>query len=148
MPKRSTVPFIVDHIPLTNSERYFAMAKCKKCGIDIDQEWADMNNRFCSVCLAQYPYSLTLTPQEQRAIDWIGSRYAHGNDLYKLLCQSDWYFEGVEEDDQEWGKYQITFRIPENLAWQIVDIIEGEDKLVCFSESFQQKLWEFAGKVV
>ncbi len=34
-------------------------------------------------------YSLTLTREDRKAIDWIGDRYAHGSDLKRLLWNND-----------------------------------------------------------
>lgn len=36
------------------------------------------------------PYTLTLTSGERKAIDWVGHRYAHGDDLSNVLLSCDW----------------------------------------------------------
>lgn len=96
-------------------------------------------------------YTLTLTVAEQKAIDGVGNRYRHGNDLYNLLVLCTWNYEGQNGEDTEWvwGMHDITFQIPESVAWQIVDIIEDEDeKLACFSDELRAKLYDFSVKVV
>jgi hypothetical protein len=88
-------------------------------------------------------YTLTLTSADRKAIDWIGHRYRHGDELYSLL----WSECEQSPDDQDWDSDQpIRFDIPENVAWQIVEIIgEGLD---CFSDDLRSRLWEFAAQVV
>jgi hypothetical protein len=96
-------------------------------------------------------YTLTLTITEQKAINWIGNRYRHGNDLYNLLVLCTWEFEGQRGGDTEWawGMHDITFKIPESIAWQIVDIIEDEnERLSCFANELKNKLYEFSAQVV
>lgn len=91
-------------------------------------------------------YKLTLTPSERRAIDWIGDRYAHGYDLYHLLWGTDCE---ITPEEVDWDSpVDILFDIPENVAWLIVDIIEGPDGLACFSGDFQAKLYDFSAKIV
>ena len=87
-------------------------------------------------------YTLTLTKDERKAIDWIGDRYPIGHDFYKLLIQAI-------PEDMEWGcDDDITFQIPENLAWLMAEIIECEDSIACLSGSLVSKLWEFSSKIV
>ena len=91
-------------------------------------------------------YTLTLTSDERKAVDWIGNRYGHGNDLYKALVKGDW------QENDEWGWYgegDITFTLPEYLAWQIRDIGEEcEYRWDCFAEPLAAKLTEFCEKIV
>lgn len=91
-------------------------------------------------------YSLILTPSERKAIDWIGNRYANGNDLYKLLwCQStpspinaDW--------DSDWN---ITFIMPEHVAWEIRGIHEQEDSTwPCFAPDLANKMQTFIDSII
>lgn len=96
-------------------------------------------------------YSLMLTVAEQKAIDWIGNRYRHGNDLYNLLVLCTWEFEEQRGEDTEWawGMHDITFKIPESVAWQIADIIEDEnEKLACFGEELREKLYKFSEQII
>ena len=92
-------------------------------------------------------YQLTLTIAERRAIDWVGNRYAHGTDLYKLLWAS-----GCEAfpNDADWDNTSdITFYVPEHVAWQINEIGEECNYLWdCFAASLGAKLCEFCCKVV
>lgn len=86
-------------------------------------------------------YKLILTPEERKAIDWIGGRYAHGYDLYHELVQNcdqdgDW-----ESDDL------VSFRIPEHIAWSISELID-QDNLACFAESLKIKLFTFQAGIV
>ncbi len=84
-------------------------------------------------------YELTLTFDERRAIDWIGHRYFHGDDLYELL--SDCYDGEVVWDDPE----DITFAIPEHVAWEIRD---GIGALECFNDELKFKFLVFCDEVV
>jgi hypothetical protein len=89
-------------------------------------------------------YKLTLTKGERDAIDWVGGRYAHGTDFYKLLCECT-----ASPDDADWDdERDITYTVPEHVAWQMADIINGEDRLACFSGEFCEKLLTFAGRIV
>ena len=75
------------------------------------------------------PYQLTLSLNHRQAIDWIGNRYSHGYDLYKLL----WCEGNRTPPDQEWDEQgDITFHLTENQGWGIQEIVE-QDNLACFS---------------
>lgn len=90
-------------------------------------------------------YSITLTPEDRKAIDWVGYRYAHGDDLYKVLadCQAEPDSDPANPDNDSWdSKVNVTYTIPEHHAWTIRDIIEL-DNLACFAECLTSKLWEF-----
>lgn len=98
-------------------------------------------------------YKLTLTHDERRAIDWVGNRYSHGTELYCALwlgskCQeheaqpSDGDLNIGWDDERE-----LTFIIPEHVAWTIQKIVET-DGLACFSPELCHKLHSFCGKVV
>lgn len=81
-------------------------------------------------------YRLTLTREERRAIDWIGHRYAHGDDLFDILID---FVVG----EQEWCELgDMTFEIPESSVEGIRRIID-EDNLACFSTSLVEKLMVF-----
>lgn len=89
-------------------------------------------------------YTLILTSDERKAIDWIGDRYSHGYDLYSLLVQSYWITSANWDDNCD-----IEFRIPENIAWQIQEI--GEEcqyRWDCFAPGFAHKMNEFCDKIV
>ena len=93
-------------------------------------------------------YKLTLTRQERKAIDWIGGRYFHGDDLYKLFTRPEvnWSMNG------EWGWLDdgdITFSIPEHIAWEIREGFEDEEFLFsCLSDEFKVKLLAFCDSIV
>lgn len=98
-------------------------------------------------------YTLTLTHDERRAIDWIGNCYSNGNDLYKLLWVESILDQRAEEID--WAsKCEMTFVIPEYVAWQIRDIgienahTEGQYCWPCFSPELCRKLNDFCDKIV
>jgi len=91
-------------------------------------------------------YKLFLTADERRAIDWIGDRYSHGNDLYSLLwgeCypnvpNANWY-----------SPVDIGFNVPEYTAWEIRRIAEEDNYLwTCFSPKFAEKMNDFCNKIV
>jgi hypothetical protein len=88
-------------------------------------------------------YKLLLTKEERKAINWIGDRYRHGNDLYDLLMSEDVSMSA----DCSWDDdCTLLFKIPEHIAWNICEIInEGLD---CFNDSLCAKLHVFNGKVV
>lgn len=90
-------------------------------------------------------YKLTLTRSERKAIDWVGYRYAHGDDLYKLLWGRSIANDGAEV---EWDDdIDISFAIPEHIAWEIREACE-EDNLECFSSELVSKLVDFCNKIV
>lgn len=91
------------------------------------------------------PYTLTLTSGERQAIDWIGHRYAHGNELYFALCKCDWEPEECDWDSPD----PIVFHVPEHVAWAIRDIAEeSEHRWDCFAEELVTKLEQFLDRVV
>ena len=92
-------------------------------------------------------YKLTLTASERQAIDWIGNRYSHGDDLFDLLCEVEW--EGIKKDE-DWGWFcekDITFLIPENIAWQISDLLQNS-LYECFAPELVEKLTNFCAEVI
>ncbi len=86
-------------------------------------------------------YELTLTHAERAAIDWIGNRYHNGNDLYLQL----WVYSTVVPDDVDWdGEADLTFHIPEYVAWKIKEQAEAEGfAWPCFSEELAWKMTSF-----
>ncbi len=91
-------------------------------------------------------YALTLTAGERKALDWIGNRYAHGDDLYRLL----WGKCKATPDDADWDDSRpITFAVPEHVAWQIRDMGEDCDYCWdCFADPLCDKLNTFCGEIV
>jgi len=88
-------------------------------------------------------YKLTLTKAERDAIDWVGGRYPHGDELFRLLtleCK-------LRPFGSEWtDANDIEFEIPEWVAWEIQELIE--EGLDCFSDDFRLKLYKFCEKIV
>ncbi len=65
-------------------------------------------------------YSLSLTADERRAFDWVGDRYNSGK-VASLLID-------CLPEDRVWGDDgDITFAIPEHVAWEILELAEEED---------------------
>ncbi len=61
-------------------------------------------------------YTLTLTADERRAFDWVGDRYNSGK-VADLLTD-------CLPEDREWGDDgDITFHIPEHVAWEINELV-------------------------
>ena len=112
-------------------------------------------------------YKLTLTQDERKAIDWVGYRAQCGDELYKLLWR-DCEIENAETAEQWeekanadtkncmpyvgiWSDYpnDITFIVPENIAWSICEMREELDGAwYCFASEFCRKLDEFCDRVV
>ena len=93
-------------------------------------------------------YNLLLTCDERSAIDWIGNRYDHGDDLRGLLTECEMVADEVESEDIEWsGDYEIKFTVPEHVAWAINEIIDNGN-LECFAYPLVTKLLDFANSVV
>lgn len=89
-------------------------------------------------------YKLTLTAGERQAIDLVGDRYAHGDELYSLLCDADW------GSCRDWAEnVDITFNIPEGIAWGIVDVAEaGDYQWALFSNDLARKMTDFCDKII
>jgi len=86
-------------------------------------------------------YHLTLTRSERQAIDWVGYRYPHGDELYDILME-------CIPDDIEWSDSgNVTFDIPEYKAWEIQEVL-GDSQFECFSEELASKLVQFMGSIV
>lgn len=89
-------------------------------------------------------YELTLTHSERQAMDWVGFRYPHGDELMHLLwveCESI-------PNDRNWSDDgDIIFKIPEHTAWEIHTLLTDSD-FDCFSSEFEEKLRTFLGKIV
>lgn len=91
-------------------------------------------------------YQLTLTAAERKAIDWIGHRYRHGNDLYSLL----WCECNSAPADADWNSNcDITFAIPEYAAWELNNIADDcEHRWDCFGPELVEKLEDFCMAIV
>lgn len=92
-------------------------------------------------------YRLTLTSGERRAIDWVGNRYAHGDELYRLLWAGCKHMlpEGADWDSEE----EITFIVPESIAWSIADIADQcDNRWDCFADELAAKLSRLVGSIV
>ena len=94
-----------------------------------------------------FKYKLTLTHDERKAIDWIGNRYFHGDELYHLLMDSIKFYNTLENT---WiDPITITYEIPEHLAWSIKDGIESENyELTCFNDKLKNKLLKFIYSII
>ena len=93
-------------------------------------------------------YKLTLTAGERKAIDWIGNRYAHGDDLYDLLIVCTQTCDAVDNGDDTWtGPHDITFEIPEVTAWIIKDMVDQNPSLDCFSSTLVDKFHRFSSAI-
>jgi hypothetical protein len=87
-------------------------------------------------------YSLTLTADKRRAFDWVGDRYNSGE-------VADLLMDCIPED-REWDDDgQITFQIPEHVAWEIDQLAEEEGySWACFAPALAAKLNEFCRGIV
>lgn len=95
-------------------------------------------------------HELTLTNGERQAIDWVGYRYTNGDDFRDLLFEADWIKEGVEDPDCDWDcPNDLTFLVPEHVAWTINDLFRQEDyTFPCFADSLSSKLMDWVGEIV
>lgn len=99
-------------------------------------------------------YKLTLSVGERKAIDWIGHRYAHGEYLRRMLDDSSVVRYNtpfnITEEDIFWDiDHEITFNIPEHIAWEIRDIVYSNGgSLECFDDEFRSKLINFCEQIV
>lgn len=86
---------------------------------------------------------LTLTSDERKAFDWIGNRYATGDDVAMRLRR-------LLADGHEWDDAgDITFSIPEHVAWEISELSASEDSLwPCFADGLKSKMQTFCDSIV
>lgn len=88
-------------------------------------------------------YTLILTKSERDAFDWVGDRYFTGEETKKLLL--DCLPEGVEWDSDK----EITFNIPEHIAWEIENLAERENySFPCFAKGLFDKMYTFCLNIV
>tara|TARA_Y100000034_G_C6682479_1_gene300055 strand:- start:376 stop:660 length:285 start_codon:yes stop_codon:yes gene_type:complete len=93
-------------------------------------------------------YTLTLTHEDRKAIDWVGHRYSNGDDLFDLLWDS--IVVGPAIVGKKWDDdIDITFHIPEHIAWQIKENAEQEDGFwPCFADELAIKMQAFCDSIV
>jgi hypothetical protein len=89
-------------------------------------------------------YTLTLTRDERMAFDWVGYRYNAAH-IAGILTESECI--GLVHD---WNDpIDITFDIPEHMAWGINKLAEKEDySFPCFSDDLRDKLTAFCMSIV
>jgi hypothetical protein len=87
-------------------------------------------------------YSLTLTADERRAFDWVGNRYNSGTFADLLI--------GCIPEDRGWDDDgEITFLIPEHVAWEIDELAEEEGySWACFAPALVSKVNDFCWSIV
>ncbi len=93
-------------------------------------------------------YQLTLSRAERAAIDWIGFRYWNGYSLRDILCHCF-----PQSAEVGWDcPLDITFRLPEYCAWDILELARQEcgDYLIChcFSPELNVKIVDFLLRIV
>jgi len=87
-------------------------------------------------------YSLMLTAEERRALDWVGDRYNSGKVAEILL-------DCIAEDRAWSDDGDITFPIPEHIAWEICDLAEEENfSWACFTPPLVSKLNDLCCSIV
>lgn len=91
-------------------------------------------------------YRLTLTQSERQAMDWVDRRYSNGDELFTLLwCESELDCEEFDWDSE----HDLTFIVPEHVAWQIRENAEQEDGFwPCFAPEFADKMQAFVDSIV
>lgn len=98
-------------------------------------------------------YKLTLTREDRKAIDWVGYRYSNGDELYDLLIRCE-FVESYIDLREEWiSNRNITFIVPEHIAWQIADNARNEDgdfpyNFPCFSDELTSKMMLFCESII
>lgn len=88
-------------------------------------------------------YQLTLTRSDRDAFDFNGYRYNNGDLMREVLTD-------CMAPDQEWSDDgDITFDIPEHLAWRIDELAREEEYMfTCFDYELTQKMMDFIGQIV
>lgn len=83
-------------------------------------------------------------------MDWIGGRYFWGDQLGSLLTGDCFTLDNDTEHRTEWDDSEdITFRVPENIAWTIRDNLEAEDSwMPCAGSELSAKLRQFCDRIV
>jgi hypothetical protein len=87
-------------------------------------------------------YRLTLTQSQRQAFDWVSDRYNSGK-------VSDLLIDCLPEDIEWCDGGDITFLVPEHVAWEIKELAEEEDRLwPGFSDRLRNKLNTFLDTIV
>jgi len=100
-----------------------------------------------------YPYQITLTADEQRAVDWVGHRDWNGDPLWQLLTGDGvlWTLNDVVVADVCWGEETYTFHLAEHVAWSIKDLYDENDDglpIPYFAEDLADKFHALFGAIV
>jgi hypothetical protein len=87
-------------------------------------------------------HSLALAANERRAFDWIGDRHNSGKVAGLLM--------GCIPQDRDWDdEGEITFSIPESVAWEINELAEEEDySWACLASVLVARLKDFCWRIV
>jgi len=99
-------------------------------------------------------YTLTLTYGQRLAIDWVGHRYGHGNDLADILLESEGWDTTDYGELLGWdSRGDITFTLTEPQAWQIAEIRQegmegGHSPWTCFDGELVGKMEAFCDSIV
>lgn len=107
-------------------------------------------------------YRLTLTQSERAALDFVGYRYRHGDDLYRLLwvectCkylhpQTGALMVDIDADGNEiqWdSQVDFEFDVPEHISWEIMQIKDDDcGDWTSFDANLATKLNDFCNKIV
>jgi hypothetical protein len=90
-------------------------------------------------------YTLTLTAEERKALDWVGPRYATGHRLAYLL-----WVESQQSPQEDWDHDgDITFLVPESVAWAVRELAEEENhRWPCFGPTLAAKMQQFIDSIV
>ena len=80
-------------------------------------------------------YNLTLTSSERKAFDFNGYRYFWGDDAQSILI------ECMGPDDEWDNDDDITFIIPEHMAWELNEHWDRED-FGCVSDNLIGKIYD------
>jgi hypothetical protein len=97
-------------------------------------------------------YKLALTHAERQAIDFVGYRYEHGDELRSILhsqdCRWSVEFEPRTLDEVSWEhRGDILFELPEHLAWEMKELLE-DCRYDLFGSELVTKFLTFLEKIV
>ena len=90
-------------------------------------------------------YILILTASERRAMEWVGHRYSHGDDLVELLTLTAMDMDRWNSDET------LAVHLRESLAWEVRDLLEESREgltYACFSDSLSAKLNAFCDSII
>ena len=97
-------------------------------------------------------YTLTLTQDERKAFDFVGTRYHTGDDVYQQLSnvECEWSNSNPWGEDGEWGgPGDLTIVVPEHVAWEIARLSECEDHMwPLFATALRNKMQSFVDAIV